>query len=124
MKYITFQEGFIDDAKDTVSNAVGAVKNRVQTNIGNAANAVNGAVNSVREFGKGITQKATNVGNTIAKAANAVGAKGVLRPNKAPLISQQAAAIKNSLTTNASKAANVISRPVTGVINRAKQFIG
>ena len=124
MKYITFQEGFIDDAKNTVSNAVGAVKNRVQTNIGNAANAVNGAVNSVREFGKGIAQKATNVGNSISNAAQAVGAKGLVKPNQAPIISKQAAAIKNSLTTNASKAANAVARPVTGVINRAKQFIG
>lgn len=123
MQYITFREGFIDDAANTVSNAASAVKNRVQTNVGNMANAVNGAINSVKEFGRGISSKASNAADTVTKAASTVGAKGLVKPNDAPLLSQQAKDAKNSLVNGASKVANTVSRPVKGVLNRARSFI-
>lgn len=127
MRYITFQEGFIQDAVNKVGDVAGAVKNRVQTNIGNAANAVNGAIRSVKEFGQGISDRARSASNAVIKAANAVGAKGLVRPTQAPLISDQAVALKNSLSKGVSHIASTGKRLVdkSGVmLNKARSFIG
>ena len=126
MQYITFQENFIQDAANKVGNVASAVKNRVQTNIGNAANAVNGAIRSVKEFGQGISSRATNAANMVTKAANTVGAKGLMRPSEAPLISDQAAAIKNSISRGASNLAStgksLIGRS-RGMLDKARSYI-
>ena len=126
MRYITFQEGFIQDAVNKVGDVAGAVKNRVQTNIGNAANAVNGAIRSVKEFGQGISDRARSASNVVTKAANAVGAKGLVRPTQAPLISDQAVALKNSLSKGVSHLASAGKSLVnkSGVmLNKARSFI-
>jgi hypothetical protein len=52
--YITVQEGFVDD-----------IKERVKHNIGDAADNVNIAMNSVHKFGQGVK----DVAHTIAKGA-------------------------------------------------------
>ena len=127
MRYVTFQEGFIQDAVNKVGDVAGAVKNRVQTNIGNAANAVNGAIRSVKEFGQGISDRARSASNVVTKAANAVGAKGLVRPTQAPLISDQAVALKNSISKGVSHLAstgkNLVNKSGT-MLNKARSFIG
>jgi phage-related protein len=126
MKYITFQENFIQDAANKVSSVGSAIKNRVQTNIGNAANAVNGAIRSVKEFGQGISDRARSASNVVTKAANAVGAKGLVRPNQAPLISDQARAVKNSISNGVSKAASMGRSFVSksnSMLNKARSYI-
>lgn len=126
MRYVTFQENFIQDAANKVVNVASAVKNRVQTNIGNAVNAVNGAIRSVKEFGQGISDRARSASNVVTKAANAVGAKGLVRMNQAPLISDQASAIKNSISRGvqnvASAGKNLINRSGS-MLNRARSYI-
>ena len=126
MRYVTFQENFIQDAANKVGNVASAVKNRVQTNIGNAANAVNGAIRSVKEFGQGISDKARSASNVVTKAANAVGAKGLVRPTQAPLISDQASALKNSISRGvqnvASTGRSLINRSGS-MLNKARSYI-
>jgi uncharacterized protein YoxC len=65
MKYITFQEGFLDD-----------IKNRVQTNIGNASSAVSNLVNKVKGVGQGVTNFANRAQTKVNNVASALGAKG------------------------------------------------
>lgn len=126
MRYITFQENFIQDAANKVKDVAGAVKNRVQTNIGDAANAVNGAIRSVKEFGQGISNRARSASNMVTKAANAVGAKGLVRPTQAPLISDQARSLKNAIYRGASNIAtagkNLVNRPGS-MLNKARSYI-
>jgi len=55
--YITVHENFMD-----------AVKERVKTNVGNAADAVGNAMDRVHSFGKGVVSTA----NTVAKGADKV----------------------------------------------------
>lgn len=126
MQYITFQENFIQDAAKKVGDVAGAVKNRVQTNIGNAANAVNGVIRSVKELGQGISDRARSASNVVTKAANAVGAKGLVRPTQAPLISDQASALKNSISRGVSNVASaghsLIAQP-HAMLNKARSYI-
>lgn len=126
MQYITFQENFIQDAAKKVGDVAGAVKNRVQTNIGNAANAVNGVIRSVKEFGQGISDRARSASNVVTKAANAVGAKGLVRPTQAPLISDQASALKNSISRGVSNVASagrsLLAQP-HAMLNKARSYI-
>lgn len=117
MRYIVFKENFIADAASSV-------KNRVQTNVGNAANAVNGAIRSVKEFGKGISDKAQGAADTVTKAANTLGAKGLVRTSDAPLISDQAKAIGSSISKGVSNAASTVKKTGNRVLGRARQFIG
>lgn len=65
MQYITFQEGFLDN-----------VKNRVQTNLANAADAAHTVVNGVRRFGQNLTNFANRSKTKVNQFARAVGAKG------------------------------------------------
>lgn len=126
MQYVTFQENFIQDAVKKVGDMAGAVKNRVQTNIGNAANAVNGAIRSVKGFGQGIVDKANNAANAVTNVANTVGAKGLVGKNQAPTISTQASAIKNSISRGVSNLASTGRSLITqphAMLNKARSYI-
>lgn len=117
MRYIVFRENFIADAASSV-------KNRVQTNVGNMANAVNGAIRSVKGVGQGIADKATSAANTVTKAATTLGAKGLKAPSQAPLISDQAAAVKDSISKGVSGAASTVRNTGNKVLSQARRFIG
>ena len=59
--YITFREGFFNN-----------VKNRVQTNVGNAMNAVSGVANKVANFSNNMANTATNFSNNVNNLKNRV----------------------------------------------------
>lgn len=65
MRYVTFQEGFLDKVKD-----------RVQTNAGHVAGAVNRIITGARDVGQGIARTADKAGEKVNSLAKAVGAKG------------------------------------------------
>jgi hypothetical protein len=65
MRYVTFQEGFLDD-----------IKNRVQTNLGNASQAASSMVNRIKGIGNSISNAANRAQTKVNNFAKAVGAKG------------------------------------------------
>lgn len=87
MRYVTFQEGFLDD-----------VKNRVQTNLGNASNAVSGIVNRVRDAGRAVSNAANRAQTKVNNFAKAVGAKGFAgNPTSAGQKQMQTSLIKRQI---------------------------
>ena len=116
--YFTFhekplQEGIIQDVKD-----------RVQTNLGNAANAVQTGINAVKKVGYGIAGKATSAANTVSKAANAIGAKGFTGPTPPPAAQQpQITNIKRQVPNGAKNTTRPLSNGGS-VLARGRQMLG
>lgn len=81
-------EGIIDDAKakisgigDSIGNAVGAVKNRIQTNIGHLSNGISSVTDRIKGAAQGVADTVGSIGDKVSNfASNTIGSKNVNKP--------------------------------------------
>ena len=81
-------EGIIDDAKakisgigDSIGNAVGAVKNRIQTNIGHLSNGISSITDRIKGAAQGVADTVGSIGDRVSNfASNTIGSKNVNKP--------------------------------------------
>ena len=107
MQLITFQEGFFD-----------AVKERVQTNLNNMANAAHTVVNKVSSAGQSIQNTANQVRGGVNKFQNFIGTREAMMVNSSPNPTQAMGGSHNTLATNIKKQSPPGAANTTAVFKR------
>ena len=106
MQLVTFQEGFFD-----------SIKQRVQRNLNNMANAAHTVVNKVSSAGQSVQNTANHIHNGVNKFQNFIGTREAMLMNPGNPVHSIGGA-HNTLATNIKKQTPPGARNTTAVLKR------